>query len=266
MRRVLRFDGDGARVDGRRVRERSFTAVSSLPLSAVCLVGNGMREAVGVKLAAHAEVRILEPLLPSAAAMQLVLADALTFTVDGAAGELWLILRRSSVQRLLAAAFGERYVAERATFSPIEQRTLHRIVAEVAAVCAPLCGPVRGITATSDVARIAGCASYFEMVFTAPLDVVVGIALACDPPEPLGPRIAADAVDAMPLNLRVTAGTINLTLARLAALEIGDLLPMSKEEDAHLIAGDTIIARGTCGVSRGHAAFLVGIPGESSTA
>ena len=113
---------------GRAVRDATFEARSTLPLSAACLVANGVREALARSLARDIDVELLEPSLPNAAQRRVLLADAIVYRVRGRICDGFVIVRGADARRLVALAFGESERPEHDALSEIERATLERIV------------------------------------------------------------------------------------------------------------------------------------------
>ncbi len=265
MTQVLSF-ADEAQVlpDGRRVRSARFVPQSNFPLSTACVVANAVRERFAAKLGCAHLVDLFEPVPVTTQLMDRLLPGASVFMLDAPAGRFWLMLGAKSIVALVSAAFGESQVREAGALSALEQQAFHTMVGELAALCAPLYGEVRSLSLTHDYAPIYRAASYFEIRFSLATPIYIGILLARDPNELCEPTIDAQTLAHVPLSARGIAGTCEITLAELGALEIGQVLPMIRRESAQLITGKVILAHGTCGIANGRNAFLVGQTGESS--
>jgi len=61
---VLGFEPLATVIDGRRIRKMRFESRSALPISAACVVANGVRELLGELIGAALSLRLLVPLLP----------------------------------------------------------------------------------------------------------------------------------------------------------------------------------------------------------
>jgi flagellar motor switch/type III secretory pathway protein FliN len=193
--------------------------------------------------------------------LESLLDGATVFRVDAGSAHFWLLLRAASVRNLLAAVFGE----VGGVLSALEKRTLHTMVHELARLCGPIYGEIGEVRQTHDYAPMYEALSYFEIRMRLPQVVYLGVLPARDPQLETGLRFAARHLADVPLGVHAVAGTCHLTLEQLSTLEIGDVLPMIRRENAQLMAGDVFLAHGTCGSADGRNAFLVGTSGESTT-
>ncbi len=264
MRQILCFGPAQAQSDGRSLREVEFRKISTLPLDTACSVAQALREQFGGKLAQGKTVDVFEPIALTSNVLEGILPGSMVFLAEATAGRFWLILRRESVFALLTAAFGDIVLRPQASLSPLERQSLQAMVQEIALLCAPLAGELLSLHLTHDYAALAEADSYFEVRMNLAQPLSLGVIVACDPPEPTGEYCVLEELAHVPIPVRVVAGHCELTLAQLAALHIGDILPMIRGENAQLMTGSVSFAHGTCGIANGHNALLIGTSGESS--
>lgn len=254
---ALGFGAPQVLEDGRLLREPLFTLRSTLPVSAVCHVANGVREHLVRLLGRELEVEVIEPLAPRAEERRVLFAGALVQRVRGKLGDTLMIVRPRDARKLLAAAFGEAEHADE-ELSEIERRTLERIFAALLPLCAPLCGTLGAVSRETPERCEHECASYVE-VRVAPLGCAIGFALTRDPPGEIGARLPLDAVLDIALPVRVVLAQGRLPIPLFARLEPGDAIPFSTSLDdpGRLQVGGVFLARGSCGVRDGRHALTI---------
>src|SRR5271168_4105276 len=178
--------------DGRTVRAIAFVRRSTLPLSAACLVANGVREQLSRLLASELEVELAEPAVPGPAECRLLVEGAIVFRVRGRICDGFIIIRPADARRLAALAFGESERASGAPLSDIERVTLERIVAALAPLCNTLCGTLGPVTRETSERAALDLQSYFEVRTTGSPALAIGFALARDPIEEVAPQMSLD--------------------------------------------------------------------------
>lgn len=254
----LTFDAGGDRGGG-RIRSARFERRSMLATAAACMVASAVRESLGALWGRPANVRLLEPTIPSPQAWAQIVSDATLFRLRAEFADAAIVLRRHDAAALAAAAFGESLspTAEGRELSPIECEMLDRTVARLAAALAPICGACeRG--GLERVRSIAGFVTYFELSIDAP-PARIGIALSRDPaPERAG---CLDLGDLAGVTL---APSVELALGQLstqsaAALAVGSILPIPSKRAlrGRLRVGGRTLGEGACGVIDGHYALIV---------
>lgn len=250
-------DGSGA-IRVRCVRQARFEARSSLPISAACVVANGIREALSSLLGASVTVRLFEPTIPGPHAWPALLRDARLYRVRGNVADAAVVLRACDAVTLAAALFGEAPatdVVERA-LSPMECDVLDRMINAIAANLGAVCGAREGFP-VERVCALDGFVTYFELLIEEPIASRIGIALSREPsPEARGclePRHLAA--------VRLTA-VASLDLGRIEAvgvarLAVGSTIPVDPAElhRCRLTAHGRRLAGGSCGVRHGRYAF-----------
>lgn len=235
---------------GERVRRASFEERSLLPVSAACIVANAVREHLSQCCGAGVDLRLWPPAIPQPDAWQAILRDALLHVFRGTLCDAAIVLRRDDAQALAALLFGERTPGEPHDLSAFESEITHRAVARVGATLVPVCGE----GSIDPQARQCAFITYFELHVVEPMQFCIGIALSREP----APVHATDLSIEHLTNARITVTAeielAPLQAARIAALEVGDVLE-SARRSALLRAGGCIVAHGACGVSARRYAF-----------
>ena len=250
--KALAFGGPGVLVGGRRLRSARFEERSLFPLAAACVVANGVRETLGALLGTPVDVRLFEPLVPTAEAWRRVADGAAWYRVRGEIGEATIVLRADDALALVASAFGEAPPRGRAP-SPIERDVLARMLATLAGTLAPLTGRPEGhpVEVPFDPAPRR---AYFELGVVGPVALRLGIASAEPPPQVAVPGLRPDALAAAALDLRVRLAAGAIPPVRLRDLRPGAWLPI-RNLAAELCAGDASVWKGTPGVQNGRGAL-----------
>ncbi len=245
--------------DGRSLRRAAFHARSELPLSAACLIGNGVRQELARLLAIELETEVTEPALPDAAARAVLLADAIAYRVSGQRGDAFVMVRARDARRLVAAAFGERERPDGVALSAIERTTLERLIGALVPLCATLCGTVRAWEPESR-ARLADAArTYFEVRVVSGVEAALGFALATDPAPSIGEPLGIDDVAAIEIECSVEFARGSVGAAAFARLEPGAVLHLDTRLGAPgiLRVAGVPLALGTCGAREGRASFAL---------
>jgi flagellar motor switch/type III secretory pathway protein FliN len=249
--RCLGFERATVVRNGRRVRRARFEDRSNLPVSAACVVGNGMRETLASLLRVPVNVRLLEPQLPDPAGWSAIAQDALWYRVRGPLADAAIVLRQRDCAALLEAAFGEP-IAPAATRSPIESEVLTRLVRGLAATLAPVNGLSGEVPAVVAQPAPPGFTTYFEVAVTQPVRAAIGVALARDPQsEPFG-HLTLEDLATVKVEVSVQLAPVRLAAGDVAALQPGAVVPMTTEVElagavclgGHPIARAEIGARG----------------------
>jgi len=242
----LSFERGGAVIDGRMVRRACFERRSSLPVSAACVVANGVRETLASLLGRPAEVRLLEPMLPDGSAWNVIAADASIFSIRGSLCDAALVLRPADALALAAAAFGEFEPGVRA-LSAVEEEVLSRAAGALAGTLSHVCG-----TEPSRIERILdirGFATYFEVVVERPAQFRLGVALSREPVSRANPGLCIE--DLLDLQVEIVAEFArgSISAGELLNLRPGAVMPMMTRmgEPGLLRLGTAVLARGECG-------------------
>jgi flagellar motor switch protein FliM len=245
--------GSARPVAGRAVRAISFAARSSLPLSAACLVANGVREAVSRLLATDVDVDVTEPAMPSSEHRRRLVADATIVRVRGRLSDGFLVVRPSDARRLVALAFGEDERPGDDPLSAIERATLERILYALVPLCNTLCGTLGPAALETSDRATSDIATYFEVRTIASVPIAIGFAIGSDPAEPLSERITLDDLAEVEIEGRVEFARGTLSVPAFSRLAPGTTVALDTPLSAPgvLRFGDVAFARGVCGASEG---------------
>lgn len=257
---VLGFDRQTQIVDGRRLRRFRFEPRSSLPVSAACVVANGVRETLGALLATPVSLRLLEPVIPDPRGWDVIGAGALVFGVHGPVADGAFVLRPRDALALAAAAFGEAPGDERA-LSPLENEVVLRAMRSVAGSLAAVCG--REVSALERILDIRGYATYFELLVERPIAFRLGVALSRDPrPRGAGTLRIEDLLD---VKIEVAAEFAQGIMdgGAFLGLRPGATVPMKTRvgEPGSLKARGITLARGECGALGERNAIVINAKG-----
>jgi len=243
-------------VGSRLIRDISFVPRSTLPLSAACLVANGVRETLAKLLATELDVDLIEPAMPGPDERRVLVAGATIVRVRGRICDGFVIVRPADARRLVALAFSEDERSERDPLSDIERTTLERIVAALIPLCNALCGTLGPVNTESAERAACDLATYFEIRTTGRLRVAIGFAMTCDPPEERGERLVLDDLADVEIEGTVEFARGALTVPAFSRLAAGAKIGLETQLGAPgvLSFGGVPFARGTCGVSNGRSA------------
>lgn len=235
----------------RRIRAAKFQARSGLPISAGCVVANGVRETLSSLLGAPVGMRLFEPCIPSPKAWDTLLRDARLYRVRGAVADAAVVLRAGDAAALAAMLFGEAQTAQpqERRLSPLECDVLDRMVNAFAANLGTVCG-ARESHSVERVRAITGFATYFELLVTDPAAARIGIALSRDPSPQCSPALDVALLSGIRVTVCATLDLGNANVAALARLAPGDVIALSLTglRQCALLAGGRGILRGACGV------------------
>jgi len=254
---ALTFGAPLALDDGRTVRSCAFVPKSNLPLSAACLVANGVREALGRLLASELDVELFEPAIPGARERRLLLDGAIVYRVRGRIGDGFVIVRAADARSLVARAYGEEERASDSPLSDLEAATLERIVLGIVPLCNTLCGTLGPVTRESAERAACDLATYFEVRTTGPQRIAIGFALTKDPPETVAERITLDDLLDVEISASVEFASGSLAVPAFSRLAPGAtiVLDTTLGGSGVLRIGDVRFARGTCGARDGRSAI-----------
>jgi hypothetical protein len=248
----------------RRVRAARFQARSALPVSAACVVANGVRETLATLLGAPIGMRLFEPCIPSPQAWHTLLRDARLYRVRGAVADAAVVLRAADGVALAATLFGEAQLAQLSErpLSPLECDVLDRMVNALAANLGSVCG-ARESNSVERVTGIAGFMTYFELLVTDPVTARIGIALSRDPSPECGATLDSAVLSGVTVTARASLDLGQSDLAAVVRLKPGSViaLPQARLRRCVLLAESRGIARGACGVRNGR--YAVEIDGRT---
>ncbi len=244
---VLGFQCHAEVLNGRRVRRAEFRQRSSLPVSAACVVANGVRETLASVLRLPVSLRLLEPVIPNPAAWRAICAGARIYGVRGAAADAVFVLRPADALALAAALFGE-VPGDLRALSPLENEMVTRALSAVSGCLSAVCGRDAGEFAP--ILDIHGYAAYFELLFERPAALRLGVALSAEPPTAGGSTIRIGDLMDVELEVKVEFARGNIDGAAVLDLRPGTYVPMKTRvgERGLLKLGTAVLARGQCGV------------------
>ncbi|MDP9016727.1 MAG: FliM/FliN family flagellar motor C-terminal domain-containing protein [Candidatus Eremiobacteraeota bacterium] len=242
---------------GRRLRTALFERRPSLPVSAACVVANGVREALRMALGGGVGVRLLEPVIPNPQAWALITADARLYRVRGPLSDGAMIIRPADGLALVSAFFGER-LGGRRELSAIEEEVLGRAVRSIAATLAPVCGAADQLR-VERISEQSGFLTYFELLIEGPVDARIGIALARDPAPAPQACLRIDALLEVELEITAEFAAGSIEAGELLALKPDTTLRMETKvgAPATLKLAGRIVASGECGALGERNAFVV---------
>lgn len=253
---VLGFERESERHGGKRVRRAVFERRSSLPVSAACVLANGVRETLGALLATPVSLRLLEPSIPDADAWNAICAGAQLFGVRGPLCDAAFVLRPQDAVALASSAFGEEAGAARA-LSAVEQEVLVRALRGVAGSLAPVCG--RELAPLERILDIRGYVTYFELLVERPVHARIGVALSRDPSSRGAATVRIE--DLLDVEIEVCVEFARGTLPAAAFLDLrpGTNVPMKTRigDPGRLRLGGAVLARGECGAMGDRSAMIV---------
>lgn len=243
----------------KRVRQACFEARSMLPVSAACVVANGVRETLSSLLGGPIAMRLVEPTIPSPEAWAFILQRARLYRVRGNVADAALILRPPDATALAATLFGESNssVGER-VLSPIESDVLDRMVASIAPNLAAVCGAREGAS-PEVIGSLSGFVTYFELLVEQPAGARIGIALSRDPSPECGASLEAAHLAGVNVTALACLDAGNVEVAALARLTVGTIVPLPPVELQRCILAvhGRRFAIGNCGVRNDRYALRV---------
>ncbi|HEX5274444.1 MAG TPA: FliM/FliN family flagellar motor C-terminal domain-containing protein [Candidatus Rubrimentiphilum sp.] len=255
--KTLGFARLGCVVDGRRVRPSVFQSRSTLPVSAACLVANAARQILSDLLGAAVSLKLLEPLMPDAAAWSSIGKDALVFAMRGTQSDAAIVLRAHDALALACAALGESVESGRG-LSLIEAELTARIASALCGALAAVCGP-NDVRKIERIKTLEGYATYFELIVEEPSPVRIGIALSREPQSQVAPGLRTTDLHEVDLRLGAEIAHGFVPAAALVSLRPGHVFKLDSAlgDTAQLRAGGAIVARGQCGNLGARRAFAM---------
>lgn len=254
---ALAFDTRAVLDDGRAIRRPSFVPRSTLPLSAACLVANGVRETLSRLFATTLDVDLIEPVMPLHVQRRMLLESATTVRVRGRVCDGFVIVRAVDQRRIIALAFGESERPEPAPLSEIERATVERVVMALVPLCNALCGTLGPVSAETNDRAACDLVTYFEVRATGTVPLAIGFAVTNDPAGDVTARITLEDLADVEIGGSVEFGTAALGVPAFSRLATSATLVLETPLGAPgtLRFGNVVFARGTCGVSEGRSAI-----------
>jgi flagellar motor switch/type III secretory pathway protein FliN len=236
---------------GRMLRRPAFVPRSTLPVGALCLVANSVRERLGTLLAREFDVELTEATVPDADARRVLFREAHVVRVRGRVADAFVAVRARDARRLVALAFAENERSDREPLSEIETRTLERLLNALVQQSVPLCGAIGGTGPERAERAAAETVSYFEVRISAGAGCAIGFGLTADPAEEVSGHLALDDLLDVSLELRADCEAGAWTLGELASLRGGTTVPVDAafERLTRIRAGSVVLATGSCGAS-----------------
>lgn len=257
--RHLHFTEAGA---GERIRELCWRRKSLVPLEPVYDTANAVRDALTPELGTI-DVSVHEPIATDPPLLAALLAEAEVFDVRAQRTRAWLFIDTCAARTLVAALFGAERPAEYRPWTALEREVLTRIMRDVAFGCRSLLGEVSAVGDQGDIRSALNAGSMIALRLGPPVACEIDLLLAADPPASGGAYPSTAVIEELSLAVQAVAGKIKLRISELGALQIGAVLPMSKEGPAYLAAARTILAYGTCGITADRLAFKIAACNES---
>lgn len=256
---TLAFGGPSLLDDGRIVRRPSFAPRSTLPISAACLVANGVRETLSRLLACDLEIDLIEPAIPGGAERRMLLEHASILRVRGRICDGFVIVRPVDQRRIVALAFGEGERPESDDLSEIERATVDRVLTALVPLCNVLCGTLGPVSREAIERAACDLVTYFEVRTTGAVRLAIGFALTHDPAEEITARITLDDLAEVEIEGAVELGIGTLGVPAFSRLAAGATLVLDTPLSAlgTLYFGNVAFSRGTCGASDGRNAFTI---------
>ena len=243
---VLGFERNCEIVEGKRVRRMRFERRSLLPVSAACVVANGVRETLSSLFAVPVVLRLLEPVIPDGNGWSAISDGAQIFRARGPACDAAFILRRDDALALAASAFGEEQVAPRA-LSPVEGQVLYRILRALAGSLPHVCGRETG--PLERILDVNGYVTYFELLLERPLPARIGVALSRDPTLRGAATLRIEDLREVEIALTVEFARGEIGADAFLGLRPGANVPMKTRigESGRLKLGGAVLAAVECG-------------------
>lgn len=241
------------------VRAARFVPRSSIPLSAACMVANGIRETLR-ELWGECDVRLGEPAAIDADAWHELARDAHCFLTRGRQTDIVLTLSSADARALVLRAFGEGAPIGEGACSALELHAIERIAARCAAAFDPLCAERHGPSRAVQSSELPTCVAFCDVRVHVPIPITLGIGIVRDLPDP-GPSgtLAPGALAGVSVDVWAEVATGTIEAGRLLALRVGDVVRMDTKvgSSASLNVDSQRIARGACGVLAAYHAFQV---------
>lgn len=253
---VLAFERVSESFGGRRIRRALFERRSSLPVSAACVVANGVRETLGALLGTPVALRLLEPLVPDPRAWRAISENAQFFVVRGPSCDAAFVLRPHDAAALASSAFGEDADSPR-PLSAVEQEVLVRALRGIAGCLAPVCG--RELSALERILDIRGYTTYFELLVERPQRLRIGVALSRDPAARGAATLRIEDLLEVEVEVGAQFAAGSLSAGAFLSLRPAALVPMTTRvgEPGLLKVDGLVLGRGECGVLGDHNAMIL---------
>ncbi len=250
--RALSFAPRAEVIEGRRIRRATFEERSTLAVSAACVVANALGDVLSSAFGKPVELRLFEASVPSQRGWQAIGCDAILYCAPGIA----VILRAKDAQAFARAVFGEAGGADRA-LSALELAALDRAVSALGpAFTAVLNGVQPELERAKALDRYT---TYSDIQVESPACFRVGIALESDPAIAPRTTLGIAALLDVQLELAVRSAPVTMAAYEVAALALGQVLPMIGTKGAGFTLGlaGRPLACGECGVLGDRFALMI---------
>jgi flagellar motor switch/type III secretory pathway protein FliN len=242
------------------VRPARFVPRASIPLSAACLVANGLRETLRELFTEGCEVTIGEPAAINAAAWSALSSAAHCFLTCGRQTDVVLVVPEVHARTLVLRAFGEGEAGGATALSTLEIEAVERIAARCAAAFDPLYAERRGPSRRVSAGSLPVCVAYFDVRVQAPIAIDIGIGIVRElPGRGSAGGFPAALLGRVPLELAAEVASGTIDVATLLDLVPGDIVLLETQvgSAAALKIDGRSFARGRGGVSAGRYSFEV---------
>jgi len=242
------------------VRRARFVPRASIPLSAACLVANGIRETLRELFGARCELSIGEPTAIGRPEWEALSRDAYCFLTCGRQTDIVLVVPAADARVLVARAFGEADLTSAPVLSALEVHALERIAVRCAAAFDPLYAERRGVSQRIAPGALPACVAFFDLHVSAPAPIEMGIGIVRDLPD-CGPAgaFAPALLSGVPLQVHAEFASGTIDARALLSLAPGDVVRLDTQVGAPacLKIADTYIASGTGGIAGGRYCFEI---------
>lgn len=253
---VLGFSRSAEILGSRRIRRAIFERRSSLPVSAACVIANGVRETLATLVAESVAVRLIEPAIPGDDAWCAIGAGARLYGVRGPLADAAFVLRPADALALAAAVFGET-PGDTRELSVLENEVVCRALGALSPCLASVCG--RETSRVERLPDICGYATYFEVIVERPVSLRLGVALSREPISRASGHIRIEDLLDVAIEVGIEFARGAISAAAFMDLQPGITVPLQTKvgERALLTASGSILARGDCGALSEHHAMIV---------
>ncbi len=243
---------------GLLVRGPRFETRSALPVSAACVVANGVREMLSSLLGTAVTLRLTEPMVPAPDVWDVLLGEALFYRIAGAVADAGLIFSFRDATALVGAAFGEPQglADEGRALSAIEHEVLDRMVEGVAVNLSAVCGVSERLRAHR-VENLLGFATFFELIVEKPVQARIGVALSREPTTDARGTLEKKHLSGVPVTAVASIELGRIDAGDIFHLQSGSLLPIRTADlsRCRLTLGGRAFASGSCGARNGRFAI-----------
>ena len=251
--------------DGRHLRRVTFDRAMTISLAAACAVARAAIERMGQLLGCELEAELVEPIAVDSQSAATILAEARGVRVCAQDADAFVMIRPPDARALVAMAFGTARPANE-MLSALEWRVVERLLGAVASTFGPLCGAQQRVVSELAAHAQTEARAYFEIRIIKPCRAAIGVGLTRVPPPRIHTSLPPAALNEVPMELLVTAGRANLSVADIAGFELGSLVPLNERLEAlsaMSTADGVVVAHGVAGIEAGRYALRVAEPANA---